>query len=78
MAYSPDGSLVLTASDDGEARLWDATTGWPVGPAMIHPHKSGGDRFIVNKAAFSPDGKAVLSLFEDRTAHASGQSPTYT
>ena len=35
---------------------------------MIHPHRSGGDRFIVNKAAFSPDGKAVLSLFEDRTA----------
>jgi WD40 repeat protein len=29
--FSPDGMLVLTASDDCTARLWDAATGLPVG-----------------------------------------------
>ena len=27
LAYSPDGRLIVTASDDGTARLWNADTG---------------------------------------------------
>ena len=30
MAYSPDGEKVLTGSQNGTARLWDATTGKPI------------------------------------------------
>ena len=30
-SFSPDGALVVTASIDGTARLWDAATGAPVG-----------------------------------------------
>ena len=34
--FSPDGTRVVTASDDKTARLWDATTGKPLGEAMTH------------------------------------------
>ena len=27
MAFSPDGTLLATASDDGTARIWDCATG---------------------------------------------------
>ena len=36
VTYSPDGKTVLTGSHDRTARLWDATTGKPVGTAMQH------------------------------------------
>ena len=43
------------------ARLWDATTGFPLRPSLAH---SGAVRAV----AFSPDGKAILTGSEDRTA----------
>ena len=36
VAFSPDGKTVLTGSDDQTARLWDATTGEPIGLPMVH------------------------------------------
>ena len=65
-AFSPDGKAVLTGTNDtplprgvlgggggGEARLWDAATGKPIGPPIVH-------QGVVTWTAFSPDGKAFL------------------
>ncbi|HEX8115546.1 MAG TPA: TIR domain-containing protein, partial [Kofleriaceae bacterium] len=60
-AFSPDGTRVVTASEDRTARVWDAETAEPVtGPLM---HKSG-----VTAAAFSPDGMQVVTACRDGTA----------
>src|SRR5262249_27905045 len=59
-AFSPDGTRIVTASDDHTARLWDSDTG-----IEIITLRHGG---AVNSAAFSPDGKRVVTVSEDRTA----------
>jgi hypothetical protein len=52
---------VLTASLDGTARLWDLSTGRPLGP----PASFGGR---VLAAAVSPDGRTLLTGHEDGAA----------
>jgi hypothetical protein len=59
--FSPDGRLVVTASKDRTARLWDARTGKSIGEPMVH------ENWVVS-AQFSPDGKHVLTASEDGTA----------
>ena len=49
-AYSPDGTQIVTASDDQTARIWDAATGQEVRTLSGHTDR-------VNSAAYSPDGK---------------------
>jgi WD40 repeat protein/tRNA A-37 threonylcarbamoyl transferase component Bud32 len=57
-AFSPDGRLILTGGRDGTARLWDRTTGKPVGDPLRHHAE-------VSAVAFSPDGKACLTVSQD-------------
>ena len=57
-AFSPDGTRVVTASNDNTARVWDAATG--AGLAELKGH--GG---IVNSAAFSTDGTRVVTASND-------------
>jgi WD40 repeat protein len=59
--FSPDGSLVVTASDDSTARVWDTTTGLPLGAPLQHARP-------VAWAGFSPDGRRVLTASDDGTA----------
>lgn len=58
--FSPDGKHVLTASEDGTARVWAADgTGEPV---LLRHQDS------LWSAAFSPDGKHILTASGDGTA----------
>jgi hypothetical protein len=59
--FSPNGRWVVTASKDGAARIWDASTGKPIGKPMKH------GRQIVS-AQFSPDGQRVVTASSDKTA----------
>jgi WD40 repeat protein len=52
--FSPDGTKVLTASEDGTARLWDAATGYPVSEPMRHGAP-------VRDAQFAPDGLMIIT-----------------
>ncbi len=78
MAFSPDGEHLLTVSwnkspvivgreqhfdertTQGVLRVWDARTGAPLGPPMQHEGP-------VLAAAFSPDGRYVVTGSEDGT-----------
>jgi WD40 repeat protein len=60
-AFSPDGTRVVTASDDNTARLWDANTGATLATLLGHTNE-------VNSAAFSSDGTRVVTASRDGTA----------
>jgi WD40 repeat protein len=59
--FSPDGSRLVTGSDDGTARVWDAQSG-----AMVLALK--GHTGSVRSATFNPDGSRVLTASYDGTA----------
>lgn len=57
-AFSPDGGRVVTCSEDGIARLWDAHTGKVL---MSLPHA-----MRVEDAAFTPDGTRLATASDDQ------------
>jgi hypothetical protein len=59
--YSPDGSRILTASDDRTARVWDAASGGEL--AVLRGHEES-----VASAVYSPDGSRILTASGDQTA----------
>jgi WD40 repeat protein len=60
-AFSPDGTRVATASEDGTAKVWDADTGEEI-------HILQGQAGRVFGVAFSPDGRRLATAQEDGTA----------
>jgi WD40 repeat protein len=77
---SPDGKLVLAVSYQTGPRLWEVTTGQPIGHPLLHPHalniRSGGLP-TARLLSFSPDGKTILMSCRDKAVRiweiASGQ-----
>lgn len=58
VSFSPDGTYVLSASQDGTTRLWDSNSGQEIRsmvPNGLH----------VFDAAFSPDGRQIASADAD-------------
>jgi WD40 repeat protein/class 3 adenylate cyclase len=56
--FSRDGARVVTAGDDGTARVWDASTG--AQQALIRDRNNG-----ILDAAISPDGNLVATMVND-------------
>ena len=54
-AFSPDGKRIVSGSSDETVRIWDASTGQPVGSPLE------GRTDYVRSVAFSPDGKRIVS-----------------
>jgi WD40 repeat protein/tetratricopeptide (TPR) repeat protein len=57
VSFSPDGRFLLTASQDGTARIWDLAAGRVRGPQLKHWGK-------VAQAEFSPDGRIVTASLD--------------
>ena len=61
MAFSPDGRRIVSGGVDGTVRVWDATTGEPIGAPLS------GHATTVASVAFSPDGRHIVSGSADKT-----------
>ena len=61
IAFSPDGRLALSGSNDKTARLWNVATGKEVRRFLIPSDWATG----VTAVAFSPDGRMVLTGSDD-------------
>eukprot|EP00873_Tetraselmis_striata_P021572 jgi/Tetstr1/441836/TSEL_030052.t1 len=62
VAFSPDGTLLASASEDRTVRVWNALTGEEALPQPLRGHA-----YRVFSVAFSPDGTRLASASEDGT-----------
>ena len=62
LAYSPDGTRIVSGSVSGTIKIWDAATG-----AELATLASGGHKDAVHALAYSPDGTRIVSGSDDKT-----------
>ena len=55
VAFSPDGTKVISSSSDNTIRLWDVKTGKAIGESWQDYNDS------IHSVAFSPDGTKVVT-----------------
>lgn len=60
LAFSADGTRVVSGGEDNSARLWDVSRGREIRPFLGHTDE-------ILAVAISPDGKRVLTGSNDRT-----------
>src|SRR5262245_7503424 len=60
VAFTPDGSLLVSGSVDTTRKLWDVITGKNV--ATLRGHAG-----AIRCVTFGPDGNTVTSVSDDRT-----------
>ena len=59
-AFSPDGARIVSSSQDGTVRIWNADgTGEPIVLRATNE--------TVNSASFSPDGARIVAATDDNT-----------
>jgi WD40 repeat protein len=71
VAFSPDGMLLGTSSDDRTARLWDTATGQAI--RILTGHTG-----TVTGVAFSPDGTLLATTSNDKTGRLWDVAPGQT
>ncbi|PIL30097.1 hypothetical protein GSI_07760 [Ganoderma sinense ZZ0214-1] len=61
VSFSPDGRSILSASEDGSAKIWDVESGLETASLLVHERYSTSPAQVV-KACFSPDGKRIATI----------------
>ena len=60
VAYSPDGTKIISGSRDNTIKIWDANTGQCLKTLEGHSN-------MISSVAYSPDGTEIISGSEDKT-----------
>ncbi len=68
ITFDSAGTRLVSSSDDGTARVWDAKTGVQISAFNNHKASAGGDEVWVWNAGFNDDGTRAVSASGDLTA----------